>query len=121
MQGASGRCSSGGEGGLRTLDGPLDAHKLHGLLDVLVDPDSLDYRLPWCGRFSIPFGLELLRKLALATEGGLPQGALLRYGTSLSEPELPVSPATRAAGLGYTAPSNLHHWVGYAAVGFRLP
>lgn len=103
------------------LEGPLDADKLHGLLDVLVDPDSLDYHLPWCGRFSIPLGLELLRKLALATEGDLPYGALLRYGTSLSEPELPVSQAARAAGLGYTAPSNLHHWVGYAAVGFRLP
>jgi AmmeMemoRadiSam system protein B len=104
----------------RYLEGTLSASKLHGLLDTLVDPDDLQYRLPWCGRFSIPFGLELLRKVSLATEGTAPTGALLRYGTSLSEPELPVSDATREAGLGYTAPSNLHHWVGYAAVGYRL-
>jgi len=69
----------------------------------------------------VPFGLEVLRKVALATEGQVPTGALLRYGTSLSEPELPVSDAVRAAGLGYTAPSNFHHWVGYVAVGYRLP
>jgi len=103
------------------LEGPLDPNKLHGLLDTLIDPDDLSYRLPWCGRFSVPFGLELLRKIAADTGGGNPEGTLLRYGTSLSEPELPVSAETRENGLGYTAPSNLHHWVGYAAVGYLLP
>jgi AmmeMemoRadiSam system protein B len=103
------------------LVGDLDPSKLRKFSSTLVDPDTLDYRLPWCGRFSIPFGLELLRKLSLATEGNIPNGALLRYGSSLSEPELPVSTATRASGLGYTAPSNFHHWVGYAAIGYLLP
>lgn len=102
------------------LEGNLDPSDLQEFFSTLVDPDSLDYRLPWCGRFSIPFGLELLRKLSLSTTGKVPNGTLLRYGTSLSEPELPVSSATRASGLGYTAPSNFHHWVGYAAVGYRL-
>jgi hypothetical protein len=90
------------------------------LLDTLVDPDTLDYRLPWCGRFSIPFGLEVLRKVSIATEEATPHGSLLRSGTSLSEPELPVSSSSRESGLGYTAPSNLHHWVGYSAVGYQL-
>ena len=103
------------------LEGDLDAAELRALFRTLVDPETLEYRLPWCGRFSIPFGLELLRKLTLASTGAPPRGTLLRYGTSLSEPELPVSPETRASGLGYTAPSNFHHWVGYAAVGYRLP
>lgn len=103
------------------LEGALEAEKLETLLETLVDPATLDYRLPWCGRFSIPFGLDLLRRVALATEGAAPEGSLLRYGTSLSESELPVSAATREAGLGYTAPSNLHHWVGYAAVGYSMP
>ena len=102
------------------LVGNLDPSKLRKFSSTLVDPDTLEYRLPWCGRFSIPFGLELLRKLSLSTAGKVPSGALLRYGTSLSEPELPVSSATRSSGLGYTAPSNFHHWVGYAAVGYRL-
>ena len=99
----------------------LTAAKLHDLVDTLVDPEDLSYRLPWCGRFSIPFGLEVLRKVALETEGAAPIGELLRYGTSLEGPELPVSADARKGGLGYTAPSNLHHWVGYAAVGFLMP
>ena len=102
------------------LVGNLDPSELHKFSSALVDPETLEYRLPWCGRFSIPFGLEVLRKLSLSTAGKVPNGALLRYGTSLSEPELPVSSATRSSGLGYTAPSNFHHWVGYAAVGYRL-
>jgi AmmeMemoRadiSam system protein B len=103
------------------LEGPLDADRLAGLLGELVDPlDVRQYRVPWCGRFSIPFGLELLRKTAALSGAGVPRGTLLRYGTSLSEGELPVSQATRGAGLGKTAPSNLHHWVGYAAVGYAL-
>jgi AmmeMemoRadiSam system protein B len=104
----------------RYLEGRLSASKLEGLLDTLVDPADLQYRLPWCGRFSIPFGLELLRKVSLAMEGKTPTGDLLRYGTSLSEPELPVSEEARSNGLGYTAPSNFHHWVGYAAVGYQI-
>ena len=104
------------------LEGPISAARLAGLLDRLVnESDVRSYRIPWCGRFSVPFGLELLRKVADQTGEGIPVGDLLRYGTSLSEPQLPVSQATRDAGLGYTAPSNLHHWVGYAAVGFTVP
>ncbi len=103
------------------LAGTLDPQALRTMHETLVDPETLEYQLPWCGRFSIPFGLELLRRIAVATEGAPPVGALLRYGTSLSEAELPVSAAAREAGLGYTAPSNLHHWVGYAAVGYRMP
>lgn len=103
------------------LEGPLTAERLAGLLGELVDPhDVRQYRIPWCGRFSIPFGLELLRKTAALSGAGVPKGTLLRYGTSLSERELPVSQASRDAGLGKTAPSNLHHWVGYAAVGYSL-
>ena len=104
----------------RYLEGTLTASKMKGLLDALVEPEDLSYRLPWCGRFSVPFGLEVLRKVALETEGAAPTGELLSYGTSLSGPELPVSSEAREGGLGYTAPSNFHHWVGYAAVGYQM-
>jgi AmmeMemoRadiSam system protein B len=106
----------------RYLTGPLVPSNLQGLLHTLVDEtDVRRYRLPWCGRFSVPFGLEVLRKTAERTGEPVPVGHLLRYGTSLSESELPVSRATRDAGLGYTAPSNLHHWVGYASIGYLAP
>jgi AmmeMemoRadiSam system protein B len=104
------------------LVGMLEADKLAQFESTLVDPDNVrTYRLPWCGRFSIPFGLELLRDLAAQTGLAIPEGHFLRYATSLSEPQLPVSKDTIDAGLGTTAPSNLHHWVGYATVGFTLP
>ncbi len=104
------------------LAGPLDAAKLAQFEYTLVDPNNVrTYTLPWCGRFSIPFGLELLRDLAAKTGLEIPEGHFLRYATSLSEPQLPVSQATLDAGLGTTAPSNLHHWVGYATVGFTVP
>lgn len=104
------------------LEGPLQSERLHGLLDRLVDSANVEhYLIPWCGRFSVPFGLEVVRRTADAMGMPVPEGTLLRYGTSLSEGELPVRPATRSQGLGYTAPSNFHHWVGYAAVGYVVP
>ncbi len=104
------------------LEGDLEPSRLRGLLYELVDEsDVRRYRLPWCGRFSVPFGLELLRKTAQRTGLSVPRGHLLRYGTSLSDPEPAVSDAARQAGLGYTAPSNFHHWVGYAALGYLAP
>ena len=60
----------------------------------------------------------MLRKTAERRGEPVPVGHLLRYGTSLSEAELPVERTTRDAGLGYTAPSNFHHWVGYASIGY---
>jgi AmmeMemoRadiSam system protein B len=106
----------------RHLEGDLEPSRLRELLYELVnEADVRRYRLPWCGRFSVPFGLELLRKTAQRTGLSVPRGHLLRYGTSLSDPEPAVSDAARQAGLGYTAPSNFHHWVGYAAVGYLAP
>jgi len=104
------------------LEGALDERKLSALQYTLVDRNDIrSYKLPWCGRFSVPFGLELLRDLADKTGLATPKGHFLRYATSLSEPQLPVSQDTLNAGLGTTAPSNLHHWVGYATVGFTVP
>lgn len=104
------------------LGGPIDPGRLKDLLYTLVDPEDVRrYRLPWCGCFSVPFGVDVIRRTSVAMGEPVPAGHRLRYGTSLSEPEVAVSAATREAGLGYTAPSNFHHWVGYAAVGFLPP
>jgi len=101
------------------LEGPLRPERLRSLLYQLVDEKDVHrYLIPWCGRFSVPFGLETVRRTAERLRLPDPTGHLLRYGTSLSEAELPVSESTRREGLGYTAPSNLHHWVGYGAVAY---
>ncbi len=103
-----------------TFEGPIKSEKLKDFLYTLVSRDDVrQYEIPWCGRFSIPFGTELLLRVLEKTGVDRLEGSVLRQATSLSEPELPVSLETREAGMGYTAPSNLHHWVGYTSVGFR--
>lgn len=102
------------------LEGPIRGAALRSLLHTLVDEDDVHrYRIPWCGRFAVPFGLELLRRTAELQGRPVPEGVFLRYGTSLEGPQPEVSPATRAAGLGTTGPSNLHHWVGFFSLGVR--
>jgi hypothetical protein len=52
----------------------------------------------------------------LSDKLGVPRshGLLLKYDTSVALGELEYS----NLGIGVTAPSNLHHWVGYAALGY---
>lgn len=64
-------------------------------------------------------GMDLVRRIAERLGDPPPVGAVLATGASLSSPQLAVAEATRRAGLGTTAPSNLHHWVGYVAAGWR--
>jgi AmmeMemoRadiSam system protein B len=95
------------------LKGPLRAEKVCDLFATFVNPDSPDdYRLTWCGRFSIPFGLLLLQRVARDT--GIPTAYPIAYSTSVGWPELPL----RDFGLGPTSPVNLYHFVSYPAVAF---
>ncbi len=99
------------------LAGPLTMAKVADLFATFVNPEDPDaYRLTWCGRFSIPFGLLLLHHLVAATGGPPPVGQPVAYATSVGWPELPV----RTLGLGATAPANLYHFVSYPAVAYTL-
>lgn len=69
----------------------------------------------WCGRFSVPFGLLTAFYLQQHTKTFPPSGTLIGYSTSIDHPVLPVEDLD----MGVTAPANMKHWVGYAAVGFR--
>jgi AmmeMemoRadiSam system protein B len=97
------------------LEGPVGPEKLEALMLRLVDPEDVtQYRITWCGRFSVPFGLDCLYHFTTEMGRPVPRGTLLRYGTSIDLERLPVD----LSGLGVTAPASLHHWVGYAAVGY---
>ncbi len=99
------------------LCGPIERDKLRGFMHRCVDPDDVKkYRITWCGRFSIPFGLNVASRLTEALESRPLEGILLDYGTSVSEASLD---ADGLGGLGPTAPNNLHHFVGYPAIGYR--
>ncbi|MFH1841596.1 MAG: AmmeMemoRadiSam system protein B [bacterium] len=102
-----------------TLAGRVTLSSLERFCELVWNPGHPEYpeypyRITWCGLYSIPFGLATA--LRLQTALGLPplRGHLLRYGDSVSDGILPVE-STR---LGVTAPANLRHWVGYAALGY---
>ena len=79
------------------------------------DNDFHTYKWTWCGRYSVPMGLKTanqLQKLSNATPlVGIPLG----YETSISQKHIEVDDLD----MGRTAIAIPHHWVGYAAVGFK--
>ncbi|NNM95296.1 MAG: AmmeMemoRadiSam system protein B [Bacteroidia bacterium] len=98
------------------LAGRIDESHLHAFFDQTVD--SANYQLhkwPWCGRYSVPFGLLTMYKLAKKMNLPVPEGKLLGYSTSITHDPVPVADL---GGMGVTAPANLRHWVGYAALGY---
>jgi AmmeMemoRadiSam system protein B len=100
-----------------TLCGPVEPEKLADFLGRCVDPeDVMKYRITWCGRFSIPFGLNVASRVVRALEDRTLTGILLDYGTSVSEPSPDLE---KLPGMGTTAPNNFHHFVGYAAIAYR--
>ncbi len=98
---------------LGPLRGTLTPGKIRALYAEFVDPKAPDtYRLTWCGRFAVPFGLFLLEYLSRLS--GPFTSWPVAYATSVGAPELPV----REVGLGATAPASLEHFVSYPAVAF---
>jgi AmmeMemoRadiSam system protein B len=99
------------------LAGPVEPEKVRRLYETFVDPANPDlYRLTWCGRFAVPFGMLLLESTARGLGQDRPSGHPVAYATSVGSPELPV----RDLGLGPTAPANLYHFVGYPAAAFTV-
>lgn len=97
------------------LLGKVSLEKLKDLYHKLVKEDFHEYRITWCGRFSIPFGVALLKQTAEQLGQPQPKGVLLSYGTTID----PGRSDPGVKGLGVTAPAHLRHWVGFAAVGYR--
>ena len=99
-----------------TLAGILGVDHARAFYSTVVDPANPDqYRVPWCGRFSVTFGTLLLEDTARALGMPAPQGMPIALGVSVDTPEL----AIRAAGMGPTAPANLYHFVTHPAVAYR--
>ncbi len=71
--------------------------------------------MTWCGRFAVPFGLNFASVLAGRAEGRTLAGYLLKTGSSLSMPWLDLGQFK----MGLTGDANLHHFVTYAAVGYK--
>jgi AmmeMemoRadiSam system protein B len=99
------------------LAGKMETAKLRQFLyNCVEEGDIKKYKLTWCGRFSLPFGLKVANQLSESLLGRNIQGYLLDYGDSLSEISLDLEGLSP---MGATAPNNLHHWVGYMAMIYR--
>ncbi|UCE18775.1 MAG: AmmeMemoRadiSam system protein B [Gemmatimonadota bacterium] len=94
----------------------LETDKLRDFFTQLVDQEDVkEYKITWCGRFSVPFGLNCVYSLIGRIQRLPLKGYLLSYDTSVAAGELPI----KNLYLGTTATSNLRHWVGYCAIGYR--
>lgn len=96
--------------GEKFLSGPLTKEKIRFFADRVWGE-----RIPWCGVYSVPFGLLTIYNLSRLEGKGL-LGIALRYGDSYSLGVLPIF----RKGIGITAPFSLKHWVGYWAIGYRM-
>jgi AmmeMemoRadiSam system protein B len=98
-----------------TLGGMVDAEKARSFYSTVVDPSNPDqYRVTWCGRFSVTLGTLLIGETAKRMGLAPPRMIPLALGVSVDTPEL----AVRDVGVGPTAPANLYHFVTHPAAAF---
>ncbi|MBN2175712.1 MAG: AmmeMemoRadiSam system protein B [Bacteroidales bacterium] len=101
---------------LDTLSGNLNPEKVKAFCNFTVDEkDFKQYKWTWCGRYSVPLGLLTAFYLNEAAGNEPLTGTQIGYATSIDHPTLEV----KDLGMGLTAPANMHHWVGYAAIGYK--
>lgn len=96
-----------------TLLGTVTQEKVKLFTEYTLNPNNYkEYSWTWCGRYSVPLGL--LTALELTRLSAEPEltGISVGYATSIEQSHIPVADL----GMGETAPANLRHWVGYAAV-----
>ena len=99
-----------------TLSGKLNPGKIQAFCNFTVDEDDYKkYKWTWCGRYSVPMGL--LTAYDLNEDAGYEplMGTKIGYSNSIDHPALKVEDI----GMGFTAPAGKHHWVGYAALGYK--
>ncbi len=98
------------------LLGGITKTKLRRFTEYTVqDTNFRAYKWTWCGRYSVPFGLLTAFYLEQNLRSNPVKGVLLGYGNSIMQPAIPVEDLK----MGKTAIANLHHWVGYTAIGYK--
>jgi MEMO1 family protein len=89
--------------------------KARDFYETVVNPENPDqYRVTWCGRFSVTLGTMLIAETARRLGMKPPHGVPVALGVSVDTPEL----AVRDVDVGPTAPANLYHFVTHPAVAF---
>jgi AmmeMemoRadiSam system protein B len=94
----------------------ITLEKDHQLYDHLIDEQNIsNYKVTWCGRFSITFATNLAVRLVDKVENRALTGYFLRHSSGLDDSWVPV----RKLNMGITGDVNLHHFVTYFSVGFK--
>jgi AmmeMemoRadiSam system protein B len=94
--------------------GGLTVGKIERFTKYTVDAQNYkEYKWTWCGRYSVPLGLLTSYYLQDLYEIKL-QDTFIGYSNSIAKPVLNLEDI----GMGTTAVANMHHWVGYCAVGY---
>ena len=98
-----------------TLGGMFKVQKAKDFYETVVNPENPDqYRVTWCGRFSVTLGTMFIAETARRMGMHAPKGVPVALGVSVDTPEL----AVRELGIGPTAPANLYHFVTHPALAF---
>jgi AmmeMemoRadiSam system protein B len=101
---------------MHTISGKITPENVRRFsLLTLDEKDFRKYKWTWCGRYSIPMGLLTFYYLSELLEMKPLTGTPVGYSTSIEKKPLPV----KDLGMGVTAPANIHHWVGYPAIGYK--
>ena len=97
------------------LTGKINPERIKQFTQYTVQADDYrQYKWTWCGRYSVPLGLMVSYDLSKLQKTSI-KGHLLGYSTSISE----KNPDFTDIGMGATAVANIHHWVGFTAIGYR--
>jgi len=99
-----------------TLTGKPEAGKIKKFTEYTVkEKNYKEYKWTWCGRYAVPLGLLTAYYLENRVSGNNEiEGHFIGYSNSIDHGHIPVEDL----GMGTTAPANMNHWVGYAAVGY---
>ncbi len=100
---------------IKTIIGKITPQKIKQFMNYTIEKNNyMKYKWTWCGRYSVPMGLLTAYYLSILPNEPL-KGIKIAYATSINHKKLPVEDL----GIGITAPANIHHWVGYAAIGYK--
>jgi AmmeMemoRadiSam system protein B len=98
----------------RCFSGELAPEKISLISQYTLDSsDFHNYKWTWCGRYSLPVAMYTTYFLSFPKPLA---GEVVGYSTSITGKHIPVDDLR----MGRTAIAAKCHWVGYAAVGFRL-
>ena len=100
-----------------SLEGTVSKEKIQKFCEFTVqESDYREYKWTWCGRYSVPLGLLTVYYLQEHLSGGdALEGVLVGYSNSIDHEHIYVDDLM----MGRTAVATPHHWVGYAAIGYR--